>query len=298
MDFTHFRLLAVFVTVVETGSFAAAARHLNGSRSQISEQVSKLEDVLGVRLLQRSTRHLKLTSEGTDVYDKARQLPTLLSDVESTVNSSEPRGRVAVTMNHDVAHKIILPLLGDFQQQYPLIILDLVLDDEKQDLIAQQLDLGIRIGLPNDNSLVGRIMHEESLSIFASRAFITKNGVPKTIKDIEKCRWILLTQLSNDNVFRVRNKGKTIELHPANYYRCNSPFMMQNMIVSGLGIGPLAPSMIKEELENKQLVPIMPSIKSEPLVFSLVYPSRRQVPQRTRVLIDFLLKNARFRSKR
>jgi len=272
MDFTHLRLLAVFATVVEAGSFAAAARQLNGGRSQISEQISKLEDVLGVRLLQRSTRQLKLTTEGEGVYEKARQLPFILSEIESTVTATEPHGRVSITMNHDIAHGLMLPLLDDFQKLYPRISLDLNLDDEKQDLIAQQIDLGIRVGMPNDSSLVGRILHEESLCIFASPKYLAENGTPKTKKEIEKCKWILLTQLSADDIFRVRNKGKTIELRPTDYYRCNSPLMMQRMIVSGLGV----------------------SMKSEPLIFSLVYPSRRQVPQRTRVLIDFLLSNATF----
>lgn len=298
IDFTHLRLLAVFATVVETGSFAAAARHLNGGRSQVSEQISRLEDVLGTRLLQRSTRQLKLTTEGLDVYEKARHLSTILNEVESTLTAAEPQGTVAITMNYDIAEKFVLPLLDDFQKQYPLINIDLILDDEKRDLIAQQIDLGIRVGLPNDNSLIGRILHEESLAIFASPAYLAAHGTPKTIREIEKHRWILLTHLSNDNVFRARSKGKTIELYPESYHRCNSPLMMQSMVISGLGIGALAPSLVREELKKAQLIRLMPSIKTEKLIFSLVYPSRRQVPQRTQILIDFLLQNSVFFNNR
>lgn len=289
IDFSHLRLLAVFATVVETHSFAAASRQLQSSRSRISEQVSQLETVLGVRLFQRSTRQLLITQEGRKVYEEAKQLPPILNNIESIVTPTEPHGRVTITMNHDIAHKFILPLLGKFQERYPLINLDLILDDEESDLIAEQIDLGIRIGPPKDNSLIGRVIHEESLDIFASPAYLAANDTPKTIEDLEKCHWILLPQFELDNVLRLRSENKTIEIHPKTYHRCNSPLMMQKMVAAGLGVGTLLPSMIMQEIDNQALIKIMPQISSEPLLFSLVYPSRRQVPQRTRVLIDFLL---------
>jgi DNA-binding transcriptional LysR family regulator len=133
----HLRLLSVYATVVEVKSFAEAARRLKSSRSRVSEQVSQLEVVLGVRLLQRSTRQLIVTSEGAGVYEQARRLPQLLQDIESLVASTEPSGRVAITMNHDTAHKFVLPILEEFQSLYPSIQLDLVLNDERVDIIAR-----------------------------------------------------------------------------------------------------------------------------------------------------------------
>lgn len=289
INFSHLRLLAVFATVIEEKSFAAAARYLHSSRSRVSEQVSQLELILGVRLLQRTTRQLLVTREGSEVYEQARALPEILKGIESIVTPQEPRGRVVITMNHDIAHKFILPILESFQEQHPLISLDLILDDEVTDLIADQIDLGIRIGLPKDNSLIGRVMHEESLRIFVSPNYLKKFSMPRTVKQLEKCKWILLPQLEYENVLRFRSKKDTVELRPENYYRCNSPHMMQKMIEAGLGIGALLPSAIKTELDNKSLVKVMPSLCTDPLIISLVYPSRQHVPQRTRVLIDFLL---------
>ncbi len=289
INYSHLRLLAVFATVVECKSFAAAARRLQTSRSRVSEQVSQLESILGVRLLQRSTRQLLVTREGNDVYEQARQLHDVLNNIESIVTPTETRGRVAITMNHDIAHKIVLPVLEDFQRQYPLINLDLKLNDELSDLIAEQIDIGIRIGLPRDSSLIGRVIHEESLSIFASPEYLEKHGTPKSVKQLEKCQWILLPQLGNDNALRLRSKKSTVELHPDNYHRCNSPHMMHKMIEAGMGIGLLLPSTVKAEINKQTLVNLLPSLHTEPLIMSLVYPSRQQVPQRTRVLIDFLL---------
>lgn len=288
INFTHLKLLAIFATVIESGSFAAAARSLKSSRSRVSEQVSQLEEVLGVRLLQRSTRQLLATREGKDVYDQAKELSGLLLDVESAVTATEPRGRVTVTMNHDMAHKIFLPLLQEFLGSYPLISLDLILDDAKTDLIAEQVDLAIRIGLPSSDSLIGRVLHEESFGLFASSGYVEEFGIPQTIKELESRSWILLSLPTLESNFLFRKKNKLFEIKPKNFHLCNSPLMMQHMTVEGLGISALLPSMLSEEIAQKRVVNIMPSVKSEPLVFSLVYPSRRHVPQRTRVLIDFL----------
>ncbi len=297
INFSHLRLFAVFSTVVESNSFAAAARRLHSSRSRISEQVSQLEEVLGVRLLQRSTRQLIVTHEGHLVYEKACKLPQILSEIEAIVTPVEPSGRVAVTMNHDIAHKYVLPVLEGFQQQYPLVQLDLILSDDRLDLIAEQIDLGIRIGMPKDDSLIARVLHEERFNIFASPKYLAKIGEVKTVKDLEKCQWIVLSQLSHDNVQRFRQNNKAIEVRPKDHYRCNSPLMMQQMIVAGLGVGALLPSVVSEERMNKTLIKVVPSIKSEPCIFSLVYPSRRQVPKRTRVLIDYLLEVKLFSGK-
>lgn len=294
VNYSHLRLLAVFATVVETGSFAAAARNIGSSRSRVSEQVSQLENVLGIRLLQRSTRQLLVTREGAEIYDKARRLPDILGEVENTVTASEPAGRVALSMNHDFAHKFLLPLLPEFQSRYPKITLDLAIDDEVRDMIAQQIDLSIRIGLPNDSALVGRVLHEESLCVFASPLYEKKFGLPKTVKDAEKHRWIILPQISSQSVLLRSKRGrKGIEISPRDFYRCNSPLLMQKMILNGLGIGALLPSMVREEIKRHKLKEVLPSYNSEPLIFSLVYPSRKQVPQRTRVLIDFLLEKAK-----
>ena len=289
IDFTHLRLLAIFSTVVESGSFAAAARNLHSSRSRISEQVSQLESDLGIRLLQRSTRQLKITHEGQQVYDQARQLDGILQDIEAITAPEIPSGRVAITMNHDIAHKFVLPVMADFQQQYPQIQLELVLDDSRLDLISEQIDLAIRIGIPKDESLIARVMHEEKFALFASPEFLTQYGLPKTLKDISELPWVILSQTSQTEVQHLKQRDKTISIKPNHFYRCNSPLMVQKMVIQGLGIGALLPSTVKEEVESGQLVQVMPSISSEAMVFSLVYPSRRQVPLRTRTVIEYLL---------
>ena len=297
MSFANLRLLAVFATVVDMGSFAAAARKLNTSRSRVSEQVANLESVLGVRLLQRSTRKLTVTSEGRNVYEQAQQLPDILQKVESIAHPEIPSGRVAITMNHDTAHKYILPVLAGFQAQYPDVYLDLVLSDDTLDFIDDQIDLGIRIGTTIDDSLIARPLHEEQLALFASPDYLVQTGMPATLEDLESCRWVTLIQTSYDGVLRLWENDAPVEIRPKDFYRCNAPLMMQQMVVSGLGISALFPSMVQREVNNGELIKVMPSIRSDTLRLALVYPSRRQIPQRTRVVIDYLLSVDVFSSK-
>lgn len=289
IDFSHLRLLAIFASVVECGSFAAAARKLNSSRSRISEQVAQLEQDLGVRLLQRSTRQLTITSEGQQVYEQARQLPDILNGIEAITTPQLPSGRVAITMNHDIAHKYVLPVLPEFQRLYPQVQLDLMLDDSRRDLIAEQIDLAIRIGLPKDDSLIARVMHEEKFILCASPEYLTNAGIPKSLNELQQHQWIMMKQPRQTDIQYLRQNNKPVAIKPQQYFSCNSPLMMQQMAVRGLGVCAILPSTVKQEMDSGQLIQVMPSITSEPLLFALVYPSRRQVPQRTRAVIDYLL---------
>ena len=289
IDYAHLRHLGVFATVIETGSFAGAARQLHSSRSRISEQVSQLESQLGMRLIQRSTRQLNITQEGQQVYEQARRLPEILQNIIDIAGSTVPQGRVAITMNHDIAHKHVLPVLPEFQRRYPEVQLDLMISDDKLDYIHEKIDLGIRIGIPKDDSLIARVLHEEPLFIYAAPDYLQQHGTPKTLAQLEQHKWICLSQLQQDGMHLFRHKGSSVQMKPNEFSRCNSPLMLQQMVVAGLGMGTMLPTTVREEVKNGTLVKVMPELETERMIFSLVYPSRRQVPLRTRVLIDYLL---------
>ncbi|TMP30786.1 LysR family transcriptional regulator [Pseudoalteromonas rubra] len=290
------KLLAIFATVIDSGSFAAAARRLHSSRSRISEQVSQLESQLNVRLLQRSTRQLKLTQEGEKVLQHARQLTGILQHIEAQLTDPEPSGRVTLTMNHDIAHKFILPKLDKLAQRYPQISLDLIVDDDPLDLIEQQIDLAIRIGFVRDESLVARLLHQERFVLFASPTLLAQHGIPNTLSELEAMPWLELKQTAEQGTQLLYRNDEPVIIHPQRYHSCNSPYLLQQMVASGLGVATLLPSTVQQEVEQGTLIRIFEQLQSEPLVFSLVYPSRRQVPQRTRAVIDFLLSESLFTS--
>lgn len=288
------KLLAIYATVVEQQSFAAAARKLFSSRSRVSEQVAKLEQMLGVRLLQRTTRQLNLTAEGEAIYQHALRLNDVIRDVEATVNTEEVSGRVAITLNHDIAHKFLLAKLPVFQQRYPNIKLDLLLEDQAQDLVMEHIDLALRIGPAKDSSMIARVLHKDRFGIFVSSEFLESHVLPETQLELEQLDWIVLPQRSNQSVIQLLFDYKPVELNLSNFQICNSPFMAQQMVLAGLGVSLLLPSTVAEYIESGQLVQILPEYNSEELLFSLMYPSRKQLPKRTQAVIDFLIKEKLF----
>lgn len=291
IDFSDLRLLGIFITVVETGSFSAAARKLKTSRSRVSEQVSQLEQRLGTRLLQRTTRKLTTTSEGLHVYEYARKLPDIIKDIEAVVTPSTPTGRVSITLNQDIAHRYLLPSLEGFSQQFPDIQLDLILDDDKLDLIDNQIDLAIRIGMPEDDSLVARVLHTGAIALYASPEYLRRaGGMPASVEALEQCQWVLFyNRFYSGLVFHDEEKNATVELRPERFYRVSSPYLIQKMVFNGLGVGPLLTLTASEEVSRGGLQAIMPNLSIAPMQFSLIYPSRRHMPLRTRAVIDYLL---------
>lgn len=289
IDFSHLKHMAVFVTVVEAGSFAAAARKLNSSRSRVSEQIAQLEAAAGMRLLHRSTRQLALTSEGEKVYAKAKILPELIHEIEAVASPVEPSGRVAISTTHDIAIKHLIPVLNEFQRRYPKVQVDLIISDQKLDLIAEQIDMAIRIGLPNDDSLIGRVMYEERSALYASPAYLKEHGRPKTLDELAQHKWVVISQMSQNGEQSLIYQDKPVHINPAYYQLTNSPLVAQSLTLAGHGISTLLPVTVKEECEAGLLVPIGLGVSAFSAVFTLVYPSRRQVPARARVLIDYLL---------
>lgn len=286
--------LAIFATVVDSNSFAEAARRLNTSRSRVSEQVADLEAALSVRLLQRTTRQLSLTEEGKAIYEHAKKCHEILHDVDESLNQSLPKGRVSITVTNDIAHKFLLPLLPEFKERYPDIELHIISSDEKLDLIAENIDIGLRIGLPKDDSLVGRVLYQERFALYASPDYLLKYGTPNDIDSLQQHRWILLSQLNNRTMQYLMLDDAPVEIVPQRYELCNSPYLVQEMVKAGLGVSTLLPSTVRQEVASGELVRIYPSISSDKLLFTLVYPSRKQVPSRTRALIEYLIERCRF----
>ncbi|MFC3150140.1 LysR family transcriptional regulator [Litoribrevibacter euphylliae] len=299
-NFTILKLLAIFVTVIESGSFAEAARRLHSSRSRISEQVAQLEQHLGIRLIQRSTRKLSITPEGQEIFDEAQQLPQLLNKVDAIASPQTPKGRVSITMNTDIAVTHFIPALDDFHNAFPEIEIDLIADDYPLDLIEETIDLAIRIGFPKDDSLIARPMFQESFGIFCTPDFLKKNAhknkTVQSIEELEQLRWIILNQSTPNGLIELIQDQQKVLIQPKRYDKCNSPMAMQHMIKAGQGVGLLLPTTVKDAIKNQSLVQLFPDIQSAPLVFSLVYPSRKQVPLRVRCLIDFLMKRNIFHS--
>mgnify|MGYP003875891005 FL=1 len=262
----------------------------------MSETVAGLEESLGVRLLNRSTRQLTLTSDGKRVYQHAAQLQQILDDVEADTNQNSMRGQISITCTHDIGVKHLAGCLAEFEQLYPEVSVQLVLSDESVDLIANEIDLAIRVGIPKDSALIGRAVLEEQLQIFANPDYLEKHGMPTCLEQLSDHRWVFLTQLHSRKNFELIRGEERQKISPKQVHFCNAPLMMQKMLSCGMGMGMSLPSTIQDELAKGELVPVLPEWGGPTLTFSIIYPSRRHLPLRTRCLIEFLIDSRMFRA--
>ncbi len=287
----HLKHLALFSCVIEEGSFAAAARMHGTSRSRVSEQITALEEELGVRLIQRSTRRLSLTEEGRQVYEQAEQLRGIMDGVDEITGQSTPKGRVSITATNDIGIGFLLPVLKAYQKQFPEVELNVILSDDKLDLISEGIDLGVRVGIPRDDTLIARVLYEDRVWFYATPAYLEAHGEPQTLEDLDDHKWVVLNQSLKNGAYGFYQDGHLKLIKPKHPVGCNSTLMMQAMISASMGLGAVLPSTLKNEIERGELVPVLPAISGPPAVFALVYPSRRQIPLRVRSLIDFIIKS-------
>lgn len=280
--------LAMFALVVNEGNFSRAAQTLGVSRSRISEHIATLEKNLATRLLQRTTRKLTLTEDGKRLYPHAANLLKSLDSIHELLDQEQLSGLIRITATLGFAGKWLLPALQEFNERYPAIHFDIIISDQRLDLIEDQIDLAIRIGTLNDESFIARPLFKQELIIAASPIYLDKYGPINSINDLKKATWLLIPQLNEHNKITLIKGNKEITFKPEKFHITDSPDLRQEMTENGMGIGIILPTMITAE-SQKNFIRLCPQWHGGVLDFSLIYPSRRQVPLRTRTLIDFLL---------
>src|SRR4051812_20100371 len=180
--------IALFVRVVERGSFAAAAKETGLTPSGVSRGVSRLEDRLGVRLLHRTTRRLAVTPEGETLLARGREILGAIAAMEAEITATrgKPRGLVRLNVGTAYAKHGLMPLLAGFHARYPDIEIELGIDDRHVDVIAGQIDVAIRTGALGESTLITRKLGEADRIICASRAYLRRHGKPKSPKDLAR----------------------------------------------------------------------------------------------------------------
>lgn len=288
-DFAQLKRLSIFATVVDKGSFAQAGRALNLSRPAVSEQIALLEQQLGTRLLHRSTRKLSLTLDGEHLYPHAVRINTAFTGATQALQHEQLRGRVRITATVDFAIQWLAPKLQNFKQRYPDIDVDIISADTPLDLIDEQIDLALRIGIPNDAHFIARPLFKDSLRIYAHPNYLDAHGTPATPSEAEQKHWVLLTQIHANHRINLWQGEQQTTLHPDRVWHCNSPAVLMAQIEAGLGLGMAFPLMMNTIIERAQAIAVLPNWRSEEFTFSLVYSSRRHMSARVQALRDFLL---------
>ncbi len=287
-DLSELKRLAIFAIVVEQGSFSQAAQVLRISRSRVSEQVSLLEQAFKVRLLQRTTRTLTLTREGESIYTKAALILETFDQIKSDLLQDELSGRVRITTTNDVATNWLNPRLHAFHEQYPNIRFEIIISDSRTDLIKDKIDLAIRTGELHDESLIVRPLFSDHLRLLTSNRVIEAMNKKLTIESVQECTWLLLPQIHPNPQITLFNDQQKVRFTPQKYHICDSPSVLLGMIKSGMGIGFYLPKLLQES-DYRYVQPILSDWYVSELFTSIVYPSRKQLPSRTRCVIDYLM---------
>jgi DNA-binding transcriptional LysR family regulator len=281
--------MAIFVAILEHEGFTAAARTLGLSPSALSKAVTRLEQRLGVRLLERTTRRLAPTPEGAAYADASRRI---LSDIDETEAAlmegrGHPQGRLRVNASIAFVVHQLAAALPDFCASYPDIRLDFSISDQIIDVVGEGVDVAIRAGAVGDERLGARRFAEIRRVICASPAYLARNGEPRTPQDLPRHSCVNVSSSPHLSLWPFR-QGEVIETRgPHNVDNAEGVLALG---LAGLGVIRLADLVVASAVRDGRLVPILTDFHySEPAPLSLVFPALRQRLPRVRVFIDFVV---------
>jgi DNA-binding transcriptional LysR family regulator len=287
--------MEVFVRIVEFGNFSAAARALNLTPSAVSKLMSRLEDRLGVTLLARSTRGLKLTPEGDAFYDRAQKIVADIEQSERMVThaAEEARGILRVNCNVPFAQHYLLPVLPDFLARYPGIILNLVQSDLPVDLIYERADVAIRTGRLADSSLKARKLLESARHVVAAPSYLAKHGLPQHPSDLALHNCLNFNIRRSLDIWPFASEGpearSNLDQAVKGNIRLDNGETMRQMALAGLGLARLSDFHIKPDIDSGLLVPVLESYNPgdlEPI--HALFVDQAHLANRIRVFVDFI----------
>lgn len=288
MDTTS-RLL-MLLEVVEQGSFSKAAEVRNVDRSVISKQLTRLEDELGVRLLNRTTRSFSLTAAGAEMIKKAAELRELLSETVRMAENYhlEPQGVLKITASSLFGKRYLQPVINDFQRRFPQVEVELRLDVRLIDIVSEGFDLAFRIGEPKDSSLIARKIARNRLVVLATPEFIANYGMPKKIEDLSEfpAACFANTSLKVQGIHYFDKNGEPKEQKLNSVYRSNDLEVLLMKTLSGTAFVVAPAFLLDNEVKDGHLVPLLTDVKlMEYGAIYAVYP-HRDLPVRTRLFFD------------
>ncbi|MBB3103214.1 LysR substrate-binding domain-containing protein [Azomonas macrocytogenes] len=283
--------MQVFVRVVDTGSFSTAARQLLSSPSTISKLVHRIEQRLGVRLLERSTRKLSLTDEGRLYYERSQALLAELDDIEQTLAQGAQNACGTVRVNASVGFGIwgIEPLLPAFWEAHPGILVDLSLSDDIVDLYLERTDIAFRIGALSDSTLRARRIGVARRRMVAAPAYLERHGVPTAIEDLDRHNCLGFNFQRTAPVWPLRQGGRILDRMVRGNLLANNGETVRRLAIAGVGIARLADFHVDRDIAAGRLVEVLAESGHDCEEVHALYPGGRYVPQRVRVFLDFMV---------
>ncbi len=280
-----------FVRVAESGGFSAAARRLHLSKATVSEQVQALENVLGARLLNRTTRRVSLTEVGREYYERCTQILHDLEEADQAAGAAQlaPRGQLRVHCHQGIA-RFVTPVVTDYLARHPGASIDLRTGDALIDLVQEGFDVAITPLTPPDSTLVRRRLGAVSPTLYAAPSYLKNHPTPQRPADLAEHNCLRYAHfLSGDEWHFVDADGNLLKTRVSGSLITNYVQTIRAAGVAGIGLVLMSPVTVSDLLDSGALVPVMPGYRTVEFEINALYPHRRHMTAKLRVFIDMLV---------
>ncbi len=284
--------MTVFAEVVENKNFSVAARTLKLTPSAVSKLIGRLEERLGARLLNRTTRQVSLTDEGRTYHQSCLPILAAIKDAEQAITNlhEEPRGLLKVNVSTAFGLSHLEPLLPDFLATYPEIRIDLTLSESIVNLVEEEVDVAIRTGNLPDSSLIARKFGKIHRTVAASPAYLKQHGIPKTPMDLKNHNCLQISTATTFNHWEFQENGKSKIIDISGNFETNNAMALHRAALAGIGIMRSANFIVADDIKAGRLKALLTEYESEKeLGIYAVYPSNRHLSSKVRVFIDMLV---------
>lgn len=280
--------LLEFIHVAESRSFTNAAKTLKVSKSHISKQISKLEDSLQVSLLIRTTRKITLTEAGMVLFERSRHLFSDLSDIfaEVTQKQKEPSGLLKVSVAGAFAEEHLAKCFSDFLKMHSKIKIEMIFSENIVDMIEENFDLAVRYGNLTSSSLISKKIASRREFICASPEYIQKQGIPFHPEELKNHNCLL----NSTESWNLNSNNKHVKLKMKGNWKSNNPRALKTAALNGLGIIKLPSVYVLSEIKSGKLISLLEEYTKKEQDIWILYPQKNHLPQRVRLLIDYLHK--------
>jgi DNA-binding transcriptional LysR family regulator len=286
MDLTDIR---AFARIAELGSISAASRALPAPKANVSRSLVRLEHAVGAKLIERSTRQLRLTDAGLVMQRHARRILDEVGEAENAIGSLTrvPSGTLRVCVPFTFATGLIAHMLPEFLARYPDVRLVLSVDNRLKSMLAEELDVSIRIGALGDDEMIARKLATITLRTYASPAYLTENGTPQSVNDLVSHR--LIASMDKRYAWKFRSANGVVhalDIVPQTVVR--EPMVALTMLIAGAGIARLPDFLVVDALADGTIVRVLPDLEGDTVDAYAIYPSHRSLSPKVVVFVEML----------
>ncbi len=281
--------MRVFVSVVDLGSQSAAADHLDLSRPVVSRYLAELEDWVGARLMQRTTRRLSLTAAGQETLPRCRQMLELAGDLQAAVSAPDeaPRGELRISVSTSFGQAQLMDAMADYVKRYPGVKIDLQMLDRTVNLVDERIDLAIRTSNDLDPNLIARRLTVCRSVICASPAYLREHPTPLQVQDLARHNCLTHSYFGR-SLWHFEVEGESVSVPVQGNISANEAMTLQRAALAGAGIAMLPTYQAAPALHSGELLRLLPQAKPRELNLNAVYTSRKHMPATLRSMLDFL----------